>query len=347
MAKKSNLPDARAYAKEIAERIGVAQGRILAIFEEALHEASLIATLVDFDQERAFLFDDYPLTKKRADVLVRTLSRRMLSEVTSAVSYAWGRADAKNDALELAIRGSVTATRREKALAAFLARKEGGMDLSGRVWRTSMQAKSEMELALDLGLRQGKDSAALSRDLRAYLREPERLFRRVRDAHGQLRLSQSAAAYHPGHGVYRSGYKNALRLTATETNIAYRTADYQRVQAFDFVRGVRVHLSENHTLNGKPFHCICDDFAGDYPKDFKFTGWHPQCRCYTTTILADDPDDPEATPLVESVPAGLSDWVADNGDRISASFERGKPAFWLRDNADQLGITLKKKKGRP
>lgn len=38
MAKKSTLPDARAYAKEIAERIGVAQGRILAIFEEALHE---------------------------------------------------------------------------------------------------------------------------------------------------------------------------------------------------------------------------------------------------------------------------------------------------------------------
>ena len=208
MVKESNLPDARAYAKEIAERIGVAKGRILAIFEEALHEASLIATLVDFDQERAFLFDDYPLTKKRADVLVHTLSRRMLSEVTSAVSYAWGRADAKNDALELAIRGSVTATRREKALAAFLARKEGGMDLSGRVWRTSMQAKSEMEMALDLGLRQGKDSAALSRDLRAYLREPERLFRRVRDAHGQLRLSQSAAAYHPGQGVYRSSYKS-------------------------------------------------------------------------------------------------------------------------------------------
>lgn len=165
---------------------------------------------------------------------------------------------------------------------------------------------------------------------------PALLFRRVRDEHGQLHLSQRAAAYHPGRGVYRSSFKNALRLSTTETNIAYRTADYLRIQQLDFVRGIRVHLSNNHTLNGVPFHCICDDFAGDYPKDFKFTGWHPFCRCYTTTILAGDPDDPSATPPVTDVPQGMKDWVAANPDRIDRAFASGKPPYWLRDNTQRL-----------
>lgn len=52
-----------------------------------------------------------------------------------------------------------------------------------------------------------------------------------------------------------------------------------------FCRRHRIHLSGNHTLNDKPFHDICDELAGKYPKDFKFTGWHPQCRCFVTTIL--------------------------------------------------------------
>ena len=66
----------------------------------------------------------------------------------------------------------------------------------------------------------------MSRDVCGYLRNPDKLFRRVRDKHGNLRLSKAAKAYHPGRGVYRSSYRNALRLTATENNMAYRTADH-------------------------------------------------------------------------------------------------------------------------
>ena len=53
--------------------------------------------------------------------------------------------------------------------------------------------------------------------------------------------------YHPGQGVYRSSYKNALRLAATETNKAFRTADYERWQNMDFVTGIEVERSPtNH-----------------------------------------------------------------------------------------------------
>ena len=105
---------------------------------------------------------------------------------------------------------------------------------------------------------------------------------RVRDKHGNLRLSKAAKAYHPGRGVYRSSYRNALRLTATENNMAYRTADHLRWQQQPFVVGIEIKLSNNHTCKGVigRFVDICDDRAGVYPKDFKFVGWHPHCRCY-------------------------------------------------------------------
>ena len=33
---------------------------------------------------------------------------------------------------------------------------------------------------------------------------------------------------------------------------------------------------------------ICDHMKGEYPKDFKFTGWHPNCRCVIHPIIPDD-----------------------------------------------------------
>ena len=69
-------------------------------------------------------------------------------------------------------------------------------------------------------------------------------------------------------GVYRSSYKNALRMTVTENNIAYRTADFVQQQEMDFVIGIEIRLSDNH-----PCDDICDDLAGVYPKKFKFTDW--------------------------------------------------------------------------
>ena len=347
MAKKIKIDEER-YALDVAKRIGASQNRVLSIFRSAIHEASLIAELAPFDPAEPFSFDRYPVTKRRSELLIDQLYRRVLGEVTASISYAWGRAHDKDDELERLVRGSVaTGLRRDEALAAFIARRDSGMSLSDRVWRSANQARQELEMAIDLGLREGQDAPALSRSVRAYLIEPERLFRRVRDVHGELHLSKRAEAYHPGRGVYRSSYKNALRLTATETNIAYRTADYERVQELDFVRGVRVNLSKNHTLNGKPFTCICDEFAGDYPKDFKFVGWHPLCRCYTTTILAEDPDNPEETPAVKVVPAGMREWIDSNKDKVKTLLAQGKPAYWLRDNPRWTGIALKGKPSAP
>lgn len=169
-----------------------------------------------------------------------------------------------------------------------------------------------IETSLSEGLSEGRSAAELSRTIRQNLREPDRLFRRVRDKNGNLQLSKSARAYHPGTGVYRSSYKNALRLTRTEINVSYAEADFERWQRLDFVIGYEVRLSNNHTCNGHPFTDICDELAGKYPKWFKFTKWHPQCRCVCLAIFDDDPGAGE----VRDVPANFKQWVTDNQPRL-------------------------------
>ena len=159
-------------------------------------------------------------------------------------------------------------------------------------------------------------------------------------------IAAKAEAFHPGQGVYRSSYKNALRLAATETNIAYRTADYLRIQQLDFVVGIQVKLSNNHTLNGRPFFDICDELAGMYPKDFKFVGWHPSCRCYSVKVLktmdeflADERKllngealTADSANTVRDMPPQFRQWVSDNRERIAKARAKGTESYFLRDN---------------
>lgn len=343
------------------------QRKVDAIYKAAATDAANLASLVHGLGDKPFAWADYPLAAAKMNELTQALVADITATVENGVRTEWTLSNEKNDALcdrVLGGKANLTNAQRKKyynangkALEAFLQRKEGGLDLSQRVWKYAGQFKEEMELALDLGIRGGKSADALSRDIRSYLREPQRLFRRVRDRHGALRLSQATKAYHPGRGVYRSSYKNARRLAATETNIAYRTADYLRWQDLDFVVGVRVVLSNNHPVDD-----ICNDLSaprgseatkgsGCYPKDFKFTGWHPHCRCFAQSILkteeemaADtrrilDGEEPQAGSVnaVTSLPQGFTDWIKANEGRINAA--KSLPYF-LKDNRKAMNQAL-------
>ncbi|MBR3286953.1 MAG: hypothetical protein IKI72_03940 [Bacteroidales bacterium] len=300
-----------------------------------------------------------PAVKRLARRLFRQMARQVELVVVNGVRSEWTLANNKCDELarrvfgDLAMRLSPAEQRRyfstnATARDAFLARKVNGMSLSDRVWRYTDQYREEIELGLDVGIRTGMPADEIGRELQQYLQYPGKLFRRVRDIHGNLQLSKAAAAFHPGRGVYRSSYKNARRLAGTETNIAYRTADYERWQQMDFVVGIEIHLSNNHTVeNAKgervPLEDICDELAGRYPKDFKFTGWHPNCRCYATSILK-TPEEmsrdrqrimrgeaplPDSVNTVRDVPKGFKEWIANNERRVK--YYSSVPYF-LKDN---------------
>lgn len=330
-----------------------------AIYRAAAKEAAALGVSIkDFNPDRLFSFSDYPNTRKKIEKLLSDLQTGIMAVIVNGIRSEWTLANQKNDELARQVFGdNVGKLTKEQerryfstngaARDAFIKRKTDGLGLSDRVWKYTNQFKDEIELGLDLGIRSGRSADELSRDLRSYLQHPDKLFRRVRNKHGQLVLSQRARAYHPGRGVYRSSYKNARRLAATETNIAYRTADYERWQQFDFVVGIEIKLSNNH-----PEPDICDDLKGRYPKDFKFTGWHPHCRCHVETVLK-TPDEliadnrrimeggkPTETSVntVADVPQAFTDWVEANRERMTAA--KSLPYF-IRDNSKYVERTPK------
>ena len=329
------------------------------LYRQVITQAVAIGlSLPDFKPDTLFSFDDYPTIRKRVEKLLQKLQNGLSSIILNGIKSEWTLANNKNSELARQVFGdnvgklSQEQYRRyfssnDNAREAFEKRKVNGLNLSDRVWRYTDQFKAEIELGLDVGIRNGLSADDMSQELRQFLKYPDKLFRRVRDEHGELQLSKRAAAFHPGQGVYRSSYKNARRLVATETNIAYMTADYERWQQLDFIVGIEIKLSNNHTLNGVPFTDICDRLKGRYPKDFKFTGWHPHCRCRAVTILKTDEEIAEDTrrildgePLdgksvnrVDDVPGDFKQWLKDNEERAKRSYS---VPYFIKDNPKYL-----------
>ncbi len=289
--------DARHYAN--TERYA---RQIDRVYKTACDEYARLGASLDAPEgEAVFSFDKYPRARKQAQGIMQRLAKKVESVITSGTQSEWLAATYKNDAFLGSILRTSKLTKEEveqyqgrnlEALNTFQRRKVEGMGLSERVWKQTEDMKAAIELGIDVAIGEGRDAQQLSRDLRSYLQEPKRLYRRVRDKGGVLRLSKAAKMYHPGQGVYRSSAKNAQRLARTEINMAYRESEFLRWQKLDFVVGLRICLSNNHTImNSKgepePLIDICDELWGDYPKTFKFVGWHPQCRCYVVPILSD------------------------------------------------------------
>lgn len=336
-----------------------------ALFDKATSDIAEVANKEDYNPNKPFSFDDYPKTKARLQTTLKGLAKKMQAIIEAGARRQWLFACQKNDEFIASIFDTTKLTkgrlkkmqdRNLDALQSFQQRKVGGMNLSERVWKYTEQYKEQIEIGLDVGLGEGRSAQQLSRDLRQNLQDPNRLFRRVRDKRGNLHLSKAANAFHPGTGVYRSSYKNAMRLTRSEVNMAYREADHLRWQQLDFVVGFEIHRS-NHEPQCK---CkLCERLVGRYPKWFKFKGWHPQCMCYATAILTDeeDFDNQELSDLksalkgtvykklstkneVTDLPDGFKEWVSENEERqanwsstpyfIKDNFKNGKLSDGLR-----------------
>lgn len=357
MADKYN-DKTKKYDELHSKRLASIERKIKAAYKKAAEDASKLATAPHLSSKKTYKLDDYPQAKKQADRIIEELQESVETIIVDGIESEWTLANNKNNELSQIVFGDNVGkltdeqyqryfSNNHEALQAFIARKQAGLNLSDRVWKYTGAFKDEIETAIDLGIRSGKSAAEISRDVRSYLQNPDKLFRRVKDEYGKLHLSKAAKAYHPGTGVYRSSYMNARRLAVTETNIAYRTADYIRQQQLDFIVGIRIVLSNNHNCKGVPagmFFDICDSLQGNYPKDFKFTGWHPHCRCHVETILK-TPEELEkdterilagrqttntSKNKIKDVPKAFKEWVKDNEDRIMAAGD--KLPYFLRDN---------------
>lgn len=260
-----------------------------AIYNNAVADFAKIADRLNVNTDKPFAFKDYPTAKNKVNEIISQLSNNLKTVVYQGSRKQWLYANEKNDAFlesifdTTKIKKTTLAKYQDRnleALKTFQTRKTNGLDLSERIFNYSGQMKTQMEMAIDLAIGDGLSAQSLSRELKQYLVDPDKLFRRVRDKHGVLQLSKNAQAFNPGQGKYRSSHKNAMRLARTEINMAYRESDHLRWKQLDFVTGFEVKLSNSHKI-----YDICDILKGNYPKNFKFIGWHPQCYSDDTEVM--------------------------------------------------------------
>lgn len=357
MAKKKI--DFDKYASALFGRTEQYADNVRRHFASAVDELLKLSANSHIGPDETFSFGSNKKLSEKANAVLRGLYSAVYNEIKGGVSAEWENANLACDALVESIFGKGLDednhfarwfSRNQEAMDSFFSRKSayGGMNLSQKVWKYTGDLKNEMELALSLSLGQGDSASTVSRKVRQYLQEPEKLFRRIKtgvdkDGNPKYKLSKAAKAYHPGQGVYRSSYKNAMRLTRTETNMAYRAAEQDRWQRMDFVVGYEIVRSKHH------YPCsLCESLAGKYPKDFVFRGWHPQCRCYVKPILAEEDEflkmqrdilagkEPTSTRSVNTIRKPgekFYDWLADNKDRLESATAM---PYWMQDNQDYI-----------
>lgn len=325
-----------------------------ALFDRATTEIAKAASKGEYDPNKPFSFADYPGVQSVMQQVTSQLASRLTTTIETGSEREWLFACKKNDGFVASIMDTSKLSKAQlrkmqdrnlDALDTFQKRKVEGMNLSQRVWKYVGQYREQMETAIDVGLGEGRSAQQLARDVKQNLKDPNRLFRRVRDKRGNLVLSKAARAFHPGQGVYRSSVKNAQRLARSEINMAYRESDFLRWQQLDFVVGFEIKRSNHEPL----CKCkTCERLVGRYPKTFKFKGWHPQCMCYAVPILMDEEtfDENElgdlkaalfgteykklqAKNLVTDVPDGFKEWVKEHEE---AQKNWGSTPYFIKDN---------------
>lgn len=350
-----------AYAEKVRQQFAITVNEILALNK----------SMPTLDEGVMFSFDDQSMKmQKQVEELLRQLHSVATMAIKKGITLEWEQANIECDKLVQSCFGKKVLSspefaawtqRNENARDAFIARSDNGLNLSDRVWQSVRQLRDEMEVAMTVAIGEGDSAASMSRKVREYLNEPDLMFRRFRykdaetgewkrkwkkrikdETTGKYKwIDYNRDDYKTGAGVYKSSAKNAMRVARTETNIAYRRADNERWQQMDFVLGQRIQLSHNH-----PKKDICDKLQGDYPAEFVFDGWHPQCFCFATPILMDEEEMAKVTEAflrgekytpkgkkITSYPQNFKDWVTEHSEQIAASRDRGTEPYFIKNNA--------------
>ena len=332
------MPGLSFYDKQHIQKIAAQQAVIANIFNQFILSVSpYLHKWSDAGKNNVWIRNQR--IESAVDRELLNLESMLYANISAFQKDGWDRAERKNDDfISQFIKGmSISSATKDgmfaHSLSAFETLKNdidaNGFKLSDRVWNITQQTKSQLEFYLDSGVVAGRNANGISSDIRQILQNPQKRFRRIRNEKGELVLSQPMKNYHPGQGVYRSAYKNALRTSATTTNIAYRSADYERWSKQDFILGIEVHRSANNRGPCK----ICDAMVGKYPKTFKFTGFHPFCICFATPITM-EPEDFADFLLNDTVPQGqtITDIPQAAKDFVSENKDGLQSAFWYKDN---------------
>jgi hypothetical protein len=341
---KPRLRNKRKEYKELSKRLAGYMMQVRMIYDRLNERAASIVESVGYDGAVEFSFADYPETKRDLQLLQRQFVDDMQSLIYSGTSAEWKRSNLLQDLVAdkaLKYYRAQVAGKKFKhyyqansdQLKAFQRRAERGLNLSAKLWNQSQVYKDSLEATISTAIEKGMSAVTLSKRISKYLNDWPSLQEDYQEKFAKATKCHDCE--------YRS-----IRLARNEINIAYRTAEQLRWQQFDFILGYKIKLSGSH-----PAEDICDDLQGDYPKDFKFVGWHPNCLCYTVPIVMSEDeywsDSRENSPnLVTAPPKNFGKWVSKNSERIEESRKKGTLPYWIKENpvlVEKAAISYKEK----
>ena len=321
-----------------------------------------------------FNFNNFPNLKRRLDDIFKDYYAKNLlcyeSGITDGVALGYSHDKADLGSLSI-LSDKALSVARKVAADTFIAsrlKSAKGLNLAQTIWNYCQQTKSEFEVAMSNvladGLKKGTSAETLGRHIRQYLNDPDRMYRRYhtvqrlangqkkdvvtwrrkRVINGKVRFVEEPLEK-VERGVYRSSRMNALRVARTEINSAYHNARNERWANEPFVIGQYIHLSPQH--DPEKDEDICDELQGYYPKDFKWSGWHPNCMCTSDPIMVygeerkalirrlmngEDISDYVSPNRVKDVPEQYRRYIETNSEKIVSAFKRDKLAWHLANN---------------
>lgn len=338
---KPKIPNQKKKYQELNSRLNRYVVLVEQIYDTLNLEAAKAVSRTQYssDSDNPFKWSDYPQTKKQIDDIQRHFVEDINAIIYRGTTEEWKNSNEAQDLIANRVLKAYNAqVDREKykvlyqtnsdALKAFQNRKDRGLNISAKLWQQSMIYKEELEAAISCAIQKGTSAVTLSKQISKYLLDFPLLQKDYKDRYG--------SAEHIQDCEYRS-----IRLARSEINMAYRTSENERWKQMDFVVGYEIKLSSSHH-NRMPHGDICDTLAGKYPKDFSWTGWHPNDLCYKVPILKTEEEfwkwdglsdvSTESINEVKDVPDEFKKWVLDNQQKIEKARERNTLPYFLRDN---------------
>lgn len=152
-----------------------------------------------------------------------------------------------------------------QAMDALIRTRYGGIAFSRRVWDVTWPVERQIRNQINLAVLTGSGAGKVARKVRSYLGLPE-TFR-----------GMAFKEFHPGVGIYKSAYKNALRLTATEMNRGFNEGIIRYGMEKKWVTGWTWY-----TGSGDPCPDCADNDGQFFPKDDPpMIPLHPFCYCWS------------------------------------------------------------------
>ena len=323
------------------------------------------------EDDALFNFDNFPQLKARLNDIFNDYYQNSLlcykSGITDGVALAYNHDEMVIGGYSVLTDKAIRVAR-DTAAATFISNRlktKNGLNLAQIIWNYCQQTKSEFEMAMSNtiadGIKKGSSAEEIGKSIRKYLNDPDMMYRRYhtikvqkngkkkdvvtwrrrRIIDGKVRFIEEPLEK-VGMGVYRSARKNALRVARTEINSAYHKARNERWQNEPFVIGQYIHVSPQHNIDD-----ICNDLEGQYPKDYVWISWHPQCICtsdpitiqgeekkefYKRLMAGEDMSNYVSPFAVLTMPEKYNQYIKDNSEAIVKAGMRGKLAWHLQDN---------------